>query len=195
MPRDGALGRERIRASFEPSHMGDRIVELLSLAEKWRNRHPRRMVDTSFAIECACRGLEYLRAWQLSEELGHERRRLLGERDSLRRENEELMHQRHQWLSERREIEMDVYTAIHGNGLRHFRDPNVIAQEMIARTCATSWSTGSTRCSRACGCRGPSRRSRSASSARAVDPDAHRAVGFRADCQAGRAPARSCGMS
>lgn len=123
----GRAGRERIRQGFEPSHMGDRIVELLALAEQWRVEHPRLPLDKNFAIECATRGLEYIRANDVAEVQSQELHRLRCERESLLRERNELIQQRDRIAAEHRV--MQEHSRLNGH---RTPDPNLVARQMIA---------------------------------------------------------------
>lgn len=121
--RMGQRARTRVRDGFEPRHMGDRMVELLAQAERLRKESPRQAVDPAFAVECAVRGVEYLRAWDNAEHNYHLQRRLTGECEALRRERAELARERDRLLAERARLtgeSMGVH--VNGNG----QSPQVI---------------------------------------------------------------------
>lgn len=126
----GKRGRERIRDAFEPRHMGERIADLLALAQRRRDERPRLPVDPAFGVECAVRGLEYLRAWEMSEIHFHQREHLARERDHLRAERDDLARQRDELARERESMILDIYSAAYTNG-SHLPDPSTMARQML----------------------------------------------------------------
>lgn len=92
----GRRARKRIRESFEPSHMGDRMLELFAKAERLRDEQPRPPLDRSFAVECARRGLEYLRAWEVMEAAAVDRSNIARELEAVRHDRDAVCQQRDQ---------------------------------------------------------------------------------------------------
>lgn len=149
----GASGRERIRACFEPSHMGDRIIELLALAQRRRDESPRPAIVRGFAIECASRGVEYLRAWEDNEANFRERQRLWTERqqflstideltrarDELTRKYDELRHGHDKLERDRSELarayellQLNLNDAARRSSAPRAPDPSKLAEQVVS---------------------------------------------------------------
>jgi len=71
--RMGRLARRRIKQNYRLCDMGQRMIELFDRAIQRRDELPPDQIPERFAIECAARGVEYLRAFSLCEQLWHER--------------------------------------------------------------------------------------------------------------------------
>jgi glycosyltransferase involved in cell wall biosynthesis len=127
----GVRGRARIQAGFEPAHMGERIVELLAEACRRHEERPRAPIAASFGVECAVRGLEYLRAWEASEVRGQECGRLARELGEVRRERDRLAQERDELSQERDSMLLDLYAAGHNGHHAFVPDPRSMAQQMI----------------------------------------------------------------
>jgi hypothetical protein len=71
--RMGAAGRERIRTHFQLEQMGERMEKLLMDAREFSQTQPRPTPSLGMARICAAEAVEYVRLFQLSEQLWSER--------------------------------------------------------------------------------------------------------------------------
>lgn len=72
----GAKARQRIIDHYQLHHMGERMNDLLMLADQHKRTNPRPRVPSGLAYELAVRAVEYLRLHDLADALWGERERL-----------------------------------------------------------------------------------------------------------------------